>query len=231
MALKLVILEGVRKGEEFVVKDDIVIGRSRGDLTLRDAKASNPHAKIVLSSKNSYQIEDLNSSNGTFVNGTRISKVTINLKDRIKIGNSILCLDVLAPTKKGPIFEANSWQEKVGDALIAVKELKGDTRFLPFKLPLCLEVIQGLQAGERFFFGFGPRSVGSSCPDGLIMDSKCPERAFEVHPGNDSTPWVLKNVDSAIRLNDQPITAANSFLKAGDRISFGTTILEVKVHE
>ena len=69
-------------------KGKLLIGRSADcDLVLEGHTISRNHALIIKESIDTYKIKDLNSSNGTFVNGNRIkgeSKITIN--DKIFIG-------------------------------------------------------------------------------------------------------------------------------------------------
>jgi sigma-B regulation protein RsbU (phosphoserine phosphatase) len=61
------------------------IGRqSDNDLTLRDNRISRAHARITYDG--SYQIEDLNSRHGTFVNGEKITRRTLHSSDRIEFG-------------------------------------------------------------------------------------------------------------------------------------------------
>ena len=63
------------------------IGRdSDSDVVLETALGSREHALLVSSGKN-YILTDLNSSNGTFVNGDRISEVTLSEGDQIHFGD------------------------------------------------------------------------------------------------------------------------------------------------
>lgn len=67
---------------------EITIGRSDGNIIkLTDNYVSKSHARIFKENDN-YFIEDLKSSNGTFVNGQKILKHPINNSDLIKIGSS-----------------------------------------------------------------------------------------------------------------------------------------------
>lgn len=67
---------------------EITIGRSEGNLIkLTDNYVSKFHAKIF-KQNDTYFIEDLNSSNGTFVNGQKVFKSPISNSDIIKIGSS-----------------------------------------------------------------------------------------------------------------------------------------------
>ena len=66
------------------------IGRAMdNDLTIADATVSSHHARIFTYLGASY-IEDLDSSNGTWLNGKRVQKHTLHPGDVIKVGKHIL---------------------------------------------------------------------------------------------------------------------------------------------
>ena len=69
-----------------VNKTPFTIGRQAdNNLVLRDNRASRNHARIV-SEKGEYYIEDLKSSHGVFVNGTRVTRQQLYAADRIEFG-------------------------------------------------------------------------------------------------------------------------------------------------
>ncbi len=71
----------------------ILIGRaSENDLPIKDTRVSAYHAKIVTFFNASY-IEDLGSTNGTFVNGKRVEKHTVHPGDVIKLGHHQFLID------------------------------------------------------------------------------------------------------------------------------------------
>lgn len=91
-ALKFI--SGKYQGGEFPLKGErqIVIGRSPDlDMVLVEDMVSRKHAKIVVSG-GGVSIEDLGSTNGTFVNGEKITQARLKEGDRILIGTSILKL-------------------------------------------------------------------------------------------------------------------------------------------
>ncbi|MDY7228878.1 FHA domain-containing protein [Hyalangium rubrum] len=93
-AFALKFISGKYQGGEFPLKSDkqIVIGRSSElDMVLVEDMVSRKHAKILVS-QGSITIEDLGSTNGTFVNGEKVKQARLKEGDRILIGTSILKL-------------------------------------------------------------------------------------------------------------------------------------------
>ena len=76
-------------------KDHAYIGRgSDCDIIINHQTVSKKHALISLLANNIYQIQDLGSTNGTFVNGIKIRGTTsLNIKDKIFIGRHQISLE------------------------------------------------------------------------------------------------------------------------------------------
>jgi len=69
-------VSGPLAGQTIDVETEIVIGREDTDLTIDDVELSRRHA-VVRRHASRLQVEDLGSTNGTYVDGTRIEEPTI----------------------------------------------------------------------------------------------------------------------------------------------------------
>jgi hypothetical protein len=89
-ANRLVITSGPRRGTEMPLGNDpITIGRSgESGLVIRDDYTSTHHARLMLWN-NEWMIQDLDSTNGTFLDGQRVTVPTqVPLEAPIKIGTT-----------------------------------------------------------------------------------------------------------------------------------------------
>jgi hypothetical protein len=92
LPLALRFISGKYQGGEFPLPDDgeIVVGRSSElDMVLVEDMVSRRHAKISVEGGDIF-LEDLGSTNGSFVNGEKITRTKLAEGDRILIGTSII---------------------------------------------------------------------------------------------------------------------------------------------
>jgi pSer/pThr/pTyr-binding forkhead associated (FHA) protein len=79
------------------VDEELVIGREDTDLAIDDDEMSSRHA-VVRRHANRLQVEDLGSTNGTFVDGTRIAEPTLlGGGAEIKVGTTVLVVEGVLP--------------------------------------------------------------------------------------------------------------------------------------
>jgi pSer/pThr/pTyr-binding forkhead associated (FHA) protein len=103
MRLALRFISGKYQGGEFPLEEnrEIIVGRSSDlDMVLVEEMVSRRHARIRLVD-GSVNIDDLGSTNGTFVNGERVTHAELQEGDRVLIGSNIL--KVVATDSMGPI--------------------------------------------------------------------------------------------------------------------------------
>jgi pSer/pThr/pTyr-binding forkhead associated (FHA) protein len=80
-----------QRGQEFEVNDVVVLGRSdETDFVIDDPYASEFHLRLV-SQENGMMLHDLGSTNGTYVNGRRVSAPTeLKRGDTIQVGKTVM---------------------------------------------------------------------------------------------------------------------------------------------
>ncbi|MFN2594553.1 MAG: FHA domain-containing protein, partial [Actinomycetota bacterium] len=80
-------------GVDLPIGDELLLGRdvlTQANLS-EDEKASRQHARIRRDEKGQFVIEDLNSTNGTYVNGERVSSPRVlRSGDEVRIGSTSL---------------------------------------------------------------------------------------------------------------------------------------------
>jgi pSer/pThr/pTyr-binding forkhead associated (FHA) protein len=135
-------ISGKYQGGEFPLRPhrEIVIGRSSDlDMVLVEDMVSRKHAKIVTDER-TVSIQDLGSTNGTFVNGEKIRKVELKDGDRILIGTSIIKLVALdGQTNAMSETEARSKMQVTANKRPAAKSMSGSIEEIP--LPDLLQLL------------------------------------------------------------------------------------------
>jgi hypothetical protein len=87
---RLLTVEGVPPGAVYAVEGTLRIGRSDdSDIVLNDPSVSRTHAAVEISGGRAV-LRDLDSTNGTFLNGRRIRAETLRDGDEVKLGNTRL---------------------------------------------------------------------------------------------------------------------------------------------
>jgi EmrB/QacA subfamily drug resistance transporter len=116
-------IQGPSAGRTVPLAGKLTVGRDRAcDLLVNDEEMSRRHLRITR--KNGHaEIEDLNSLNGTFVNGERVLGARdIEAGDRIEMGNTIVELSVPGVTRLAPVAQPPQ-VTSVGQVLARSSEL------------------------------------------------------------------------------------------------------------
>jgi pSer/pThr/pTyr-binding forkhead associated (FHA) protein len=118
-------ISGKYQGGEYPLAEgqEIVIGRSSElDMVLVEEMVSRKHARIALA-EGAISIEDLGSTNGTFVNGEKVQQGTLREGDRVLIGTNILKV-VAAPQDA----EARANLKAMAVGRVTAKQTQGTQR-------------------------------------------------------------------------------------------------------
>jgi two-component system cell cycle sensor histidine kinase/response regulator CckA len=90
-AVRLTVVEGAAIGQEFRIDDTATIGRSPdATVMVDDPGVSRLHARIRRGESGTFEVEDLGSKNGTFVNGSRVERAVVSLGDKIRVGPRVV---------------------------------------------------------------------------------------------------------------------------------------------
>lgn len=101
----VVIVKGHAAGMEYLItREYTVIGRDKvADISLKDPQVSRQHAAIEYR-EGSYILKDLESTNGTRMNGTLIKQANLRHEDKFSVGDTTLQF-VLEETGKSRTYE------------------------------------------------------------------------------------------------------------------------------
>jgi diguanylate cyclase (GGDEF)-like protein len=89
----LTVVSGPSIGRVFSVSDrpETVIGRGKdADVRIDDAGASRAHARVVTTEDGRIFVEDMGSTNGTYVDGKRVDRAELRSGDRIHVGPNVV---------------------------------------------------------------------------------------------------------------------------------------------
>ena len=88
----LFVVRGRDQGRHFQLSESVLrVGREAGsDIQLFDSEASRMHAEVRVQQDGTWELLDLNSSNGTRVNGDLVSKHLLRSGDRVEIGETLM---------------------------------------------------------------------------------------------------------------------------------------------
>jgi pSer/pThr/pTyr-binding forkhead associated (FHA) protein len=139
-------ISGKYQGGEFPLRPnrEIIIGRSSDlDMVLVEDMVSRKHAKIS-TDEHSVSIQDLGSTNGTFVNGEKIRAIRLKEGDRILVGTSIIKLvtangEAPVPSSSLSENEARSRMQVTANRRAEPKMMQGNIEEIP--LPDLLQLL------------------------------------------------------------------------------------------
>jgi len=116
----LIIVDGNNVGRMYPLdKKRITIGRSAEfDIQLVDSSSSRKQAIIEFNDNNKPVLKDLDSTNGTYVNGARITEINIKNGDNILLGYSSVFMFAIQDSLQSK-FQMNLYESSIHDSLTA----------------------------------------------------------------------------------------------------------------
>jgi DNA-binding NtrC family response regulator len=177
LAFRLVVATGTNPGAVFDVPSDaarVIVGSAEGaTIVLSDRRVSRRHAALV-PARDRIELEDLGSSNGTWVNGVQVRECALRGGELLRLGDTTLRVETLGTRDLGEPAARPSFGRVLGVSRAMRTLFTQCARLAATNLPLLIEGETGTgkellaeaihEAGprrERPFVVFDPALAGS----------------------------------------------------------------------
>ncbi|HWU43660.1 MAG TPA: FHA domain-containing protein, partial [Bdellovibrio sp.] len=220
MPIFIEIIEGNNQGSRYPIREGLTLGRSKADIVIKDQKVSSTHAQISVDGKGQLILVDLDSSNGLYISGRRVKKISLLQGVVFEVGRTMFKVVEVEEEKALDLELFMTWRKALATKL---KNAPIDETLQPrhcerFSPALKLQFMQGIQANEEFVLGYGPRAAGADSLDIELLDEDAPREAFELHSG---PGMVQLKIVAAGRVHLNGHSVDEKMLEDGDLISFG----------
>jgi DNA-binding NtrC family response regulator len=115
---QLVVIEGPEAGRAVAIDGPVIIGSADGaQLRLTDERVSGRHAQVTREGAH-FRVTDLESTNGTWLEGARVSEVLVSVGATLKLGRSFVRVQPVARVLDVAPSAARRFGELVGESLV-----------------------------------------------------------------------------------------------------------------
>ncbi len=209
---RLLQISGAHAGREFPLSEELLsFGRAPDNvIAIDDSEASVYHA-VIRSTAPGFSLEDQRSTNGTFVNGKRVSSHILGDGDIVRLGQQ----EFLFAAVQSPLEPA--------DDIAPGQRRLDDVRAY-------FQILTGTQLNTRIELGSLPLLIGTGLDcDFVLHDSAVAPAHARVVPNNDL--YYLQDLGSgdATLVNGRRVTGEPRLLQPGDLLTFGSTTAEYHV--
>lgn len=200
-------------------RDAISIGRARdNDIVVENLSVSRNHARIR-HQDGKYILTDLNSANGSFVNGQRVTKAELEEHDIISIGKHKLHFLVDASQIENPAEEVSA-----SDPV----DISPQTANIdPAHFGGVLIVTRGKQAQQVFPLGSSQTTIGRANDNDIRLHDWFVSKNHAVIL-REGPSFTLRDLGSWRGTTVNGETVKEKPLKQGDELVFGTTVMTLK---
>ena len=235
MSCYFCITQGPLKGAKVRLRDGLTFGREKADINLQDPTVSSIHGKISIDAQGQWKIVDMNSQGGIYYNDEKVQHFVLTEGISIRMGKGLFTFQKRERTQKTspPQKNLRTIKKSLGewrlDVLNLCQEVAPQIKdhpivMAPFRPPLSLKILQGMQAHTQLYMGYGPREIGSNTLDFRLFEAEIPDCAFELHP---MTYGVIIKAPhpEVVRLNGRLISSRE--VKDGDIVSIHGTHIQI----
>jgi hypothetical protein len=214
------ITKGPREGDKIEVKPGMKLGRSAADINLKDSKASSLHAEIRLApGGQSLVLVDLGSTNGIRVSGNKVQEVPLLAGAEFGIGATRFVVESPESPPPSPQQSVEEWRDSIQRiaSQAALSPRPKQHTLSGFKQIVELTFLEGVQKGECYIAGYGPRYVGSKSFDLPIYEAGAPSVCFALVPDQQGQAIFKTDHQNTVLLNEKAVSSEK--LADGDVIS------------
>jgi len=204
-------IDGVVVREVVLTKDRTTVGRrAYNDIVIDNLAVSGEHAVLYMSSGGAVQIEDLNSTNGTYVNAVVVQKQALNDNDVIELGGCRIHFRARSDLADGPVPGSVHGEPSTPIPFTAVPTVSGAL------VELGVPVLRGLA---------GPHA-GQDLPlQKVVTTVGKPGEAVAVVTRR-RQGYVAASVMGGVTLNGEPLGTDAVALQDGDTLELGGTRMQ-----
>jgi pSer/pThr/pTyr-binding forkhead associated (FHA) protein len=216
-------ITGAMAGKNFPIGKEVIVGREDNcDIIINDTMISSRHAKLKLAD-GVLSVQDLGSTNGTFVNDRKITEAILKTGDKIKFDKMVFA--VKGPGKPATkttvrsVLNLAKTQVRNAAAAAAKTQIKPA---LDHSAPsqALLEVVKG-HNGQQFYELKGSvLTIGRMAENDIVLTDDMVSGCHAKLTCNDGI-WAIEDMGSANGILINNTKETQKALNPGDRLSIG----------
>lgn len=201
---------------QVTIKDAFSVGRAKGnDLVIRDLHVSGQHAKFTVLQDGVFEIADLGSSGGTFVNGQRVERCALKSGDKIEFATVAATFRYVAGDLLDP---ADEYEGTLVHSKAEAARMLAAVSHAP--LHGMLSVLSAHEQSRAVPIG-GQITIGRALGNDLIISQEHVSGRHARLAGNGSNGFELFDLGSSCGTYVNGVQGSHWTLKSGDRLRFG----------
>lgn len=227
----LTVIEGENSGIHYKIRSErITVGREGADLNLADPTLSRRHLEIAREN-DYYLLRDLQSKNGTFLNGQPVTEARLNHLDEIWAGKTRMLFALLAgPEEQLEPETAGERNQLQREDRTKVETAEAEPA-LPPNREFFLEFLQGPKKGRSFRFPKSRLVIGRSSECDLVLDDVQTSRRHALIEVLSREHIFLTDLASANGTYLNGVRIRSSRLKHEDKLRLGNTVLKFVIQD
>ena len=223
----LIITNGQNAGRKVPLQKVTCLGRGLDmDLRLDDLTVSKRHARIISNERGEFFLEDLGSSNGTFLNDTQVTTKKLEDDDEIRIGNGVFTFHKGADQTAMPPPDRtliDIGDDRTSTSVLSSVDVSYDTAGAMVGADTSVEELSSANYRLRTLIEIF-QSIGAALDEDELLN-KILEKLFEVFPETGRGYIILRDPDTG-QLSPRAVKMARPGTPDDERLQISGTILE-----